>query len=92
MPLGGFICDFVCRTARLVVEVDGGQHDSRSDQDAERSDKIERQGFRVIRFWNNEVIENIEGVLATILATLETGPPPAPPASGRGDGGEAPPS
>ena len=85
MPVGPFICDFMCREAWLVVEIDGGQHDERAAADASRTRFIEAEGFRVLRFWNNEVLGNTEGVLLTILRHLEAGPPPAPPASGRGD-------
>ena len=91
MPVGPFICDLMCRQAMLVVELDGSQHGERARQDEERTRFIESEGFRVIRFWNNEVMENLDGVLARILEVLEASvpplapPPPAPPASGRGD-------
>ena len=77
MPIGPFVADFLCREARLVIEVDGGQH-CESKRDRSRTDFIEAQGFRVIRFWNNEVLENIEGVLLTIAHALIEAPPPAP--------------
>ncbi len=78
MPVGPFVCDFICREASLVVEVDGGQHDVRSAEDARRSRFIEREGFRVLRFWNNEVLDNTEGVLQAILSELAVGPTPDP--------------
>ena len=84
MPVAGFVCDFMCREAQLIVELDGGQHDARADRDAFRTKLIEGEGYRLIRFWNNEVMSNIYGVLETIAAALRQGPPPAPPASGRG--------
>ena len=77
MPVGPFICDFLCRQCRLVVEIDGGQH-CENAKDARRTAFIEGQGYRVIRFWNNEVLENIEGVLVIISAALKAFPPPAP--------------
>ena len=85
MPVGPFICDFMCRHAGLVVELDGGQHDSQAGRDEERTRFIESEGYWVIRFWNNEVTGNLEGMLSAILDALRTPPPPAPPASGRGD-------
>jgi very-short-patch-repair endonuclease len=87
MPVGPFICDLMCRQAMLVVELDGGQHGERALQDEARTRYIESEGFRVIRFWNNEVMENLDGVLVRILEVLETSvpPPPTPPAGGRGD-------
>ena len=84
MPVGPFICDFMCREARLVVELDGGQHDERAREDAERTEYIEAEGYRVLRFWNNEVLGNTDGVLAAILEALGTAHPLPPPASGRG--------
>ena len=72
------------RTARLVVEVDGGQHDENEGRDLQRTAYIEEMGYRVIRFWNNEVMENIEAVISRIEAAVRAAPPPAPPASGRG--------
>jgi very-short-patch-repair endonuclease len=78
IPVGPFICDFICREASLVVEVDGGQHDAGAAADESRTRFIEAKGYRVLRFWNNEVLENAEGVLLTILRTLEDCPPPSP--------------
>ncbi|GIK99373.1 MAG: hypothetical protein BroJett029_35820 [Alphaproteobacteria bacterium] len=85
-PLGLYIVDFVCLPARLVVEVDGGQHAEQLERDAARTAWLESQGFRVIRFWNNEVLGNIEGVLHVIGENLpaERPPPPAPSRKGRG--------
>jgi very-short-patch-repair endonuclease len=80
IPLGPYICDFVSRELRVVIEVDGGHH-ALDARDADRTAYLEGQGFRVLRFWNNEIIENLEGVVDTIRLSLPT---PAPPASGRG--------
>jgi very-short-patch-repair endonuclease len=66
----GYVADFCCPERELVVELDGGQHIDQSDYDAKRTNQIEIVGFRVMRFWNSEVIENLEGVLETIYAEL----------------------
>ncbi|MEG8031631.1 endonuclease domain-containing protein [Sphingomonas aurantiaca] len=84
VPIGPFICDFVSRATKLVIEVDGGQHDWQSDDDARRTRFIENQGYRVIRFWNNDVLERLEGVVAEIARVLAERPSLTPPASGRG--------
>ena len=84
-PIGPFICDFVSRAARLVIEVDGGQHAVDVAKDEARTAYLEARGYRVIRFWNNDVMERIEGVVNEIEHILETCPPPAPPVNGRGD-------
>ncbi len=67
--IGSFVVDFVCREQKLIVEVDGGQH-SESTKDAARDAQLVREGYRVMRFWNNDVLGNREGVLETILAAL----------------------
>ena len=83
MPVGPFICDFMCREARLVVEVDGGQHDRFEERDRQRTAFIESEGYRVIRFWNSEVLGSLDGVLVAILQALETAhPQPLPQAGG----------
>ncbi len=68
--------DFVCFEKRLVIEVDGGQHAGQEEYDAGRTAWLESQGFRVIRFWNNQVLEEIDGVQEVIL--LEIGGPSPP--------------
>ena len=85
VPIGPFICDFVSRGAKLVIEVDGGQHDWQSDDDARRTRFIEHQGFRVIRFWNNDVLERMEGVVAEIGRVLAERPSPNPSRKRKGD-------
>jgi very-short-patch-repair endonuclease len=84
MPVGAFICDFMCRERRLIVEVDGGQH-ADSDRDIRRTAFLEAQGYQVVRFWNNDVLENVDGVLQVIVVALKKVPTPlSPPACGRG--------
>ena len=74
-----FIADFVCFEHRLIVEADGSQH-AESAADEKRDDFLRKQGFRVLRFWNGDVLGNQEGVLTAILAALETShPTPSPP-------------
>jgi very-short-patch-repair endonuclease len=68
-PIEPFIVDFACTERMLTVEADGGQH-AESAGDVERTAKLERAGWSVLRFWNNEILTNLEGVLATILAKL----------------------
>jgi len=69
-PIGQYIVDFVCLNLRLIVELDGGQHMDQQAYDERRSDYLNQQGFVVVRFWNNEVMGNIEGVLESLILTL----------------------
>jgi len=97
-PIGRFIVDFVCFEKHIVIELDGGQHAANATTDARRTAWLESQGFRVLRFWNNDVIENIEGVYLRIVEEVErsaslasTPHPPiasrrAPPSPTRGEG------
>ena len=70
-PLATYIVDFCCFDPKLVIEVDGGQHAEHVAYDAQRTAVLERMGYRVIRFWNNEVLENIEGVFERICEEVE---------------------
>ena len=77
-PCGRFILDFVCMDAKLIIEVDGGQHSEQTEYDQERVIWLEEQGFRVLRFWNNEVLSNTEAVRQAIWrALLSGGQPPS---------------
>ena len=69
VPILGYICDFVCREQRLIIEVDGGQHNE-SATDAIRDKRLIEDGYRVLRFWNNDVFGNTEGILLTIQTEL----------------------
>jgi crossover junction endodeoxyribonuclease RuvC len=69
-PILGFTVDFVCHAHRLIVELDGGQHAATTATDERRTKLLSQAGFRVLRFWNNDVIENIDGVLAAIGTAL----------------------
>ncbi len=77
-PVGQFICDFVSREMRLVIELDGGQHAIAAEYDTRLTRFLQTQGYRVLRFWNNEVIDNMEGVLTVIRDTLDNMPSPSP--------------
>jgi len=91
--LEGFICDFVCRNLRLVIEIDGDTHDRAKD--ADRDYALGRAGYRVLRFTNAEIGQNLDGVLSAILAAANGRPtkvqlvdglthPQPPPSEGRG--------
>ena len=67
----GYVVDFACPAAKLAIELDGGQHALRVEDDQTRSNEIAGHGYRVIRFWNGDVMENIAGVLETIQRELE---------------------
>src|SRR5215472_11654038 len=77
VPIGGFIADFACHEARLIVEIDGGQHDSSAEEEASRTRFLEGEGYRVLRFWNNEVLDNPEGVRSAITENLQRDHPHA---------------
>jgi len=66
VPLGGYFVDFASHSAKLVIELDGGQHAAAADYDAKRTRFLEAEGFRVIRFWNSDVLSNPDGVLEQI--------------------------
>jgi very-short-patch-repair endonuclease len=94
MWLAGYIADFACPEARLVVEADGSQHADEAGYDTARERAFAREGWRTLRFWNNEITENLEGVLTVIANAL---PSPSHPAARsacpfplQGEGGENP--
>src|ERR1041385_868165 len=68
MPIDRYVVDFCCESARVIVEIDGGQHATRSAEDAARAAALEAQGYLVLRFWNNEVLQNLDGVLEVIAS------------------------
>jgi very-short-patch-repair endonuclease len=70
-PIGRRVADFACPSRKLVIELDGGQHVTESGSDKVRTAELARYGYRVIRFWNNDVLSNTEGVIAAILCELE---------------------
>jgi very-short-patch-repair endonuclease len=74
VPIGPYVADFVCVAAKLIVELDGSQHGERVERDAERTRHLEARGYRVLRFWNNEITSNLEGVIRSIELNLGRGP------------------
>jgi len=95
--IGRYFADFACHRRRLVIEVDGSQHGEGHHvvTDTERTAYLASRGYRVLRFWNNEVLNEIEGVMGAIYAALcdmsESAPPtpdPSPPRASRAGGGE----
>jgi very-short-patch-repair endonuclease len=63
VPIGPYVVDFACLERRLLIEVDGGRHEAAVDSDASRTAWLKGRGYRVLRFWNNDVLENADGVL-----------------------------
>ena len=84
-PVYRYYVDFVCRERRLIIELDGGQH-AENPEDRHRDRTLCALGYRVIRIWNNDVIENLDGVLQMLLSELEKSPltPTLSPQAGRG--------
>jgi len=68
--IGRYIADFACHARRIVIEVDGGQH-ARTAVDVKRTKALEANGYRVLRYWNNDVLSNLEGVLSDLVAHME---------------------
>ena len=90
-PVGPFIVDFICVEKNVVIEVDGGQHAENEELDTQRSAYLNKMGYRVLRFWNNEVLQETEAVLTAIFAILANSkqnspsPQPSPPSGERGN-------
>ena len=70
VPIDCFVVDFVCYEERLIIELDGGQHQDAVEYDKQRTDALMQRGFRVLRFWNHDVLQNVTGVLEVILEAL----------------------
>ncbi|OZA93668.1 MAG: DNA (cytosine-5-)-methyltransferase [Erythrobacter sp. 34-65-8] len=81
--IGDYIVDFICFKSRLIVEADGSQH-AESAADQARDDWLSAQGFRVLRFWNNDILNNTDGVAEAVLAALEIPLPNPSPVKGEG--------
>jgi very-short-patch-repair endonuclease len=76
--IGKFICDFVCIGRKLIIELDGSQHIEQQEYDAERSMYLQSQGYQVLRFWNDDVMNNINSVIKAIQLKLENKPQEKP--------------
>lgn len=89
-PVGGYVVDFVCLERKIIVEIDGGQHTEHLAYDSRRSGELRSRGFRIVRFWNHEVLNDIDAVLEVIRGELmpssESSPHPNPPPAERGEG------
>jgi len=84
-PIGPYVVDFVCREKRLIIELDGGQH-ADNKRDTVRDQWLSDRHYRILRFWNNEVLGNIEGVWDMIFAAASAAAPPHPvPLPARGE-------
>jgi adenine-specific DNA-methyltransferase len=81
-PIGPFIADFACAKQKLIIEIDGGQHAVNTETDNRRTDYLKCNGWKIIRFWNHEVLNEREAVLVRILGALE---PPHPDPLPRGE-------
>ena len=82
VPIGRYIVDFACHEAKLIIEVDGGQHDRQSEDEIRRTEVLKGQGYRVLRFWNHDVLANPQGVWTTIVDDMRRHHPhPNPPPS-----------
>jgi len=77
-PIGQCVADFACPRAKLAIELDGGQHAAQSDVDDARTAALARYGYRVIRFWNGDVMRNLPGVLHAISSEIAWPPPTSP--------------
>jgi very-short-patch-repair endonuclease len=82
--LGHYIVDFACHELRVAIEIDGGQHAEQVARDARHTKFLGSRGYRVLRFWNNEVLANIDGVLEVIHSAILATPTPTPPHKGEG--------
>ena len=71
VPMHPYVLDFICYERRLVIEIDGGQHQQETTYDSRRTEWLKSQGFRVLRFWNNEVLGQVESAAQVILQALE---------------------
>lgn len=83
--IGPYIADFVSHSLKLIIEVDGGQHAANVETDRRRTQRLEADGYRVLRYWNNDVMQNIDGVLDDIRRVATTTPTPDPSPQGGGE-------
>ncbi|WP_420417382.1 endonuclease domain-containing protein [Pacificispira sp.] len=84
VPVQGFIADFVCYEKRLIVELDGGQHADQTARDEFRTNRLHDAGYRVLRFWNNDILTNPDGVWQALESAVEHQKAPLPGGEGLG--------
>ena len=75
VPIGNYIVDFLCEDPPIIIELDGGQHMEQERYDQTRTNWLQANGFLVLRFWNNDIAENLEGVLESLFSTIEKSRP-----------------
>ena len=75
VPIGKYIVDFLCEDPPIIIELDGGQHMEQKRYDQTRTNWLQANGFLVLRFWNNDIAENLEGVLESLFSTIEKSRP-----------------
>jgi very-short-patch-repair endonuclease len=85
-PVGRYIVDFVCWERRLIIELDGGQHAEQTSYDRQRDAWLRSEGYTVLRFWNHEVMQEMEGILEQIRCAVSSGPSPLAPPPQVGEG------
>ena len=81
-PIGIYFVDFVCLEKKLIIELDGGQHAEQKSYDARRDSWLRSQGYEVLRFWDHDVLKNIEGIKEAIFRALNEPPPQSSPEAG----------
>ena len=77
-PIGKYIVDFICTEQKLIIELDGGQHADKVDYDEQRTKFLKNEGYQVLRFWNNQVLQEMESVLEAIHIEFALSPTPLP--------------
>jgi very-short-patch-repair endonuclease len=82
-PIGKYIVDFISFEKSIVIELDGGQHAIEKERDIQRDEWLKREGFKILRFWDNDVLENLEGVMEVIQKNCMSPSPPLPSREGR---------
>jgi len=76
VPIGPYVADFYCAEKKIIIEIDGGHHMEQKVQDQQRDAYIQSQGYKILRFWNSDVEQNLEGVFEKIIQVLEESPSP----------------
>ncbi len=85
MPIGPYYADFLCRELRLIIEIDGYSHETRQADDGKRTQDLVEHGYKVVRFTNRDVLNNVEGVIRQIELAIAAVPTPSPSRKREGD-------